>query len=54
MKHTKLTHFNHTFFIKDPKTSVSGKNALSISGGLNTPWKVDIDKFKLTLKKFLS
>lgn len=54
MKHTKLKHFNDTFFIKNPKASVSGNNALSISGGLNTPWKVDIDKFNLALKNFLS
>lgn len=54
MSHTNLTHFNDTSFIKDPKTSISGKGALSISGGLNTPWMVNLPKFKKILQKFMS
>lgn len=54
MKHTILTHFNDTFFIKDPKSYISSKSALSISGGINTPWKVDMNKFKLAFENFIS
>ena len=49
MRHTKLHHFNDTEFVGDAEGWVEGEGALSISGGLNSPWKVNID----TLKEFV-
>ena len=49
MSHTRLNHFNHTEFVDKVEESVESQGSLSISGGLNSPWKVDIDK----LSKFL-
>ena len=50
MSHTDLHHFDHTEFVDQVEESVESKGSLSISGGLNSPWKVDIDK----LSKFLN
>lgn len=50
MSHTDLHHFDHTEFVEQVEESVESKGSLSISGGLNSPWKVDIDK----LSKFLN
>ena len=44
MSHTNLNHFNDTEFAGDVKEWVENDNALSISGGLNSPWKVDLNK----------
>ena len=49
MSHTQLYHFNDTEFDGDAEGWVEGQGALSISGGLNSPWKVNLN----TLSKFL-
>ena len=49
MAHTQLYHFNDTEFAGDSTGWVDGQGALSISGGLNSPWKVNMD----SLKKFV-
>ena len=50
MRHTKLHHFNDTEFVGDSEGWVEGEGALSISGGLNSPWKVNLN----TLKDFVN
>ena len=50
MSHTDLHHFDYTEFTEKVEESVESRGSLSISGGLNSPWKVDIDR----LSKFLS
>jgi capsular polysaccharide biosynthesis protein len=50
MSHTDLHHFDDTEFTEKVEESVENQGSLSISGGLNSPWKVDIDR----LSKFLS
>jgi len=50
MMHTQLYHFNDTEFVERVDESVESDGALSISGGLNSPWKVNLN----TLEKFLS
>ena len=44
MYHTQLHHFTDTEFVGRIDESIESKGSLSISGGLNSPWKVDIDK----------
>ena len=46
MSHTQLHHFNDTEFDGDAEGWVEGQGALSISGGLNSPWKVNIKSLK--------
>ena len=46
MRHTQLHHFNDTEFAGDSTGWVEGQGALSISGGLNSPWKVNMDSLK--------
>tara|TARA_R100001082_G_C4311372_1_gene136878 strand:- start:26 stop:817 length:792 start_codon:yes stop_codon:yes gene_type:complete len=46
MSHTNLHHFNDTEFDGDATGWVEGQGALSISGGLNSPWKVNLDALK--------
>ncbi len=46
MSHTQLHHFNDTEFDGDATGWVEGQGALSISGGLNSPWKVNMDSLK--------
>ena len=46
MAHTQLHHFNDTEFAGDATGWVEGQGALSISGGLNSPWKVNMDRLK--------
>ena len=46
MAHTQLYHFNDTEFAGDVTGWVDGQGALSISGGLNSPWKVNMDSLK--------
>lgn len=46
MLHTQLHHFNDTEFVEKIEESVENDNALSISGGLNSPWRVDLNKLK--------
>jgi capsular polysaccharide biosynthesis protein len=42
LEHTNLYHFNQTQFVERKQEIITGKSALSISGGMNSPWKVDI------------
>ncbi len=49
MMHTQLHHFNDTDFVEKVEESVESDDALSISGGLNSPWKVDLNKLKTFL-----
>ena len=46
MCHTQLHHFNDTEFDGDSSGWVEGQGALSISGGLNSPWIVNLNKLK--------
>ena len=46
MRHTKLHHFNDTEFVGDAEGWVEDEGALSISGGLNSPWKVNLNMLK--------
>ena len=46
MRHTQLHHFNDTEFVGDAEGWVEDEGALSISGGLNSPWKVNVDSLK--------
>ena len=51
MSHTELHHFDDTEFIEKVEESVESQGSLSISGGLNSPWKVNIDKLSEFLTK---
>jgi hypothetical protein len=53
MEHTNVFHFNHTKFIKNNKSYVLNKAALSISGGLNSPWEANISKLEKFLEKII-
>ena len=44
--HTKLYHFTDTEFVGRIEESIENKGSLSISGGLNSPWKVNLNNFK--------
>ena len=46
LKHTNLHMFNDTKFVDRKDDLITGENALSISGGMNSPWIVDLDKLK--------
>ena len=46
MRHTQLHHFNDTEFVGDAEGWVEGQGSLSISGGLNSPWSVNLNKLK--------
>jgi len=52
MKHTDLTHFEYTEFTDKKEESVDSDGSLSISGGLNSPWKVDLNKLSKFLDKW--
>tara|TARA_R110002096_G_scaffold354844_3_gene548073 strand:+ start:121 stop:1233 length:1113 start_codon:yes stop_codon:yes gene_type:complete len=43
--HVNLYDFEDTSFVTEKEKVVTHLNALSISGGLNSPWLVDIDAF---------
>ena len=49
MEHTQLTHFDNTSFTDKKEEVVDNVGSLSISGGMNSPWEVDLNK----LSKFL-
>mgnify|MGYP003630000925 FL=1 len=53
LTHTKLCMFDNTEFVSRKNEIITGKNALSISGGMNSPWKVDIDKLNQKIKTLL-
>ena len=46
MSHTQLHHFTDTEFVGRIEKSIESKGSLSISGGLNSPWKVNLNNFK--------
>ena len=46
MMHTQLYHFNDTEFIEKVEETIDSDGSLSISGGLNSPWMVDLNKLK--------
>ena len=50
MMHTQLFHFNETEFVEKLKESIESKDSLSISGGLNSPWRVNLNKLEMYLK----
>lgn len=49
MIHTKLYHFNDTKFVERLEESVDSVGALSISGGMNSPWRVELNKLAIFL-----
>ena len=55
MNHTQLYHFNETQFCEAFYTNptIVSQNDLSISGGLNSPWSVDLKKLKNSLEGFM-
>jgi hypothetical protein len=50
LNHTDIEMFNHTKFVNKRSGVITGDNALSISGGMNSQWEVDIGE----LKKYLN
>ena len=44
LNHTDLHMFDDTKFVERVDDVITDQNALSISGGMNSPWRVDIDK----------
>jgi hypothetical protein len=49
MIHTQLYHFNDTEFVEKVEETVESDGSLSISGGLNSPWRVNLNKLALFL-----
>tara|TARA_Y100000592_G_scaffold49315_1_gene78063 strand:- start:2998 stop:4068 length:1071 start_codon:yes stop_codon:yes gene_type:complete len=43
LKHTDLHMFDHTKFVNRKDEIITGTNALSISGGMNSKWITDLD-----------
>jgi len=53
MEHTDLTHFEYTEFTDKKEESIESDGSLSISGGLNSPWKVNLNKLSKFLCKWI-
>ena len=53
MIHTDLANFEHTKFVDQQEESVESEGSLSISGGLNSPWQVDLNKLSKFLCKWI-
>jgi len=53
MEHTDLTHFDHTEFVDKQEESIESDGSLSISGGLNSPWRVDLNKLSKILEVWM-
>jgi len=53
MVHTDLINFEHTEFVNQQEESVESEGSLSISGGLNSPWQVDLNKLSKFLDKWI-
>jgi len=51
MSHTQLHHFNDTEFVEKVEESVESDSALSISGGLNSHWKVNLNNLEKLLNE---
>ena len=54
MEHTDLTHFEYTKFTDKQEESVESDGSLSISGGLNSPWEVDLNKLSKILTTWIT
>jgi len=54
MFHTQLKHFDDTKFVEKIEETIESQGALSISGGMNSPWKVNINTLEEFLKKCLN
>ena len=50
LSHTNLHMFDDTEFVKKGK-QIFNDNSLSVSGGLNSPWKVNRNRLKIIIKK---
>ena len=46
MCYNDVYHFTDTEFVGEVEESVDSDGALSISGGMNSPWKVNMDSLK--------
>ena len=53
MDHTDLTHFDFTSFTDKKDESVESIGSLSISGGMNSPWQVDLNKLSKILDTWI-
>lgn len=53
MEHTQLTHFDHTSFTDEKEATVDDVGSLSISGGMNSPWEVDLNTLSKKLTEWL-
>ena len=53
MVHTDLFNFEHTEFVDRQEESVESEGSLSITGGLNSPWQVDLNKLSKILDKWI-
>ena len=54
MVHTDLFNFEHTEFVDRQEESVESEGSLSITGGLNSPWQVDLNKLSKILDKWIT
>jgi capsular polysaccharide biosynthesis protein len=54
MTHTKLYHFDETEFVDRQEDVRVDKNSLSIAGGMNSPWKVDLKKLENLVAKVVN
>ena len=52
LNHTNLIMFNDTQFVNRKEEVITGTNALSISGGMNSQWSVDLNKLKKLNDRF--
>lgn len=53
MEHTQLTHFDDTSFTDKKEETVESVGSLSISGGMNSPWEVDLNKLSKILEVWM-
>jgi hypothetical protein len=53
LNHTNLHMFNDTKFVNRKKDTITGTNALSISGGMNSPWFVNLDLLHKYIKSII-
>jgi capsular polysaccharide biosynthesis protein len=53
LRHTDLHHFDDTSFVERKEEHIPNKNSLSIAGGFNSPWQVNINSLKNKLEEIL-
>mgnify|MGYP003152318244 CR=1 FL=1 len=53
LNHTNLTMFEYTKFVDRKEGVITDDNALSISGGMNSHWMVDIKKLEESLNEII-